>query len=140
MQHKTHGNLSAAVTIVVIAHVVTFIWHLFIVAETPPGLPAPQVLFIAAVVNITPVIGLILLWLQVDRPAAVLVVLPMAVVLVIGVYEHFVNAGPGNVFSLPASEWALSFRASAILLVVLELFGCGLGARMWSPQMHEPTR
>jgi hypothetical protein len=40
----------------------------------------------------------------------------------IGVYEHFLSSGPGNVFSLPASEWALSFRVSAVLLVVLEAF------------------
>jgi hypothetical protein len=33
-----------------------------------------------------------------------------------------------NVFSLPASEWALSFRVSAVLLVVLEALGCWIGA------------
>jgi hypothetical protein len=106
----------------------------------PPGLPAPQILFVATAMNIAPVFGLLLLlWGRVDRLAAVLIVLPMAVMLVIGVYEHFLSSGPGNVFSLPASEWALSFRLSAVLLVVLEALGCWIGPRVWSLQKHKPT-
>jgi hypothetical protein len=118
--------------------ITAFIWHIFVVAVMPPGLPAPRIQFFAAAMNIAPVIGLFLLCSRVDRLATLLIVLPMAVMLVIGVYEHFLNSGPGNVFNLPASEWALSFRVSAVLLVVLEALGCWIGARVWSLQKHKP--
>ena len=45
--------------------------------------------------NIAPVFGL-LLWGRVDQLAAVLIVLPMAVMLVVGVYEHFLSSAPGQ--------------------------------------------
>lgn len=79
-------------------------------------------------VIITPVIGLILLWRRVNVAAAILVVIPMTVTLVISAYKHFMSSGPGNAFRFPTAERALFFRASAVLLVILEALGCGIGA------------
>lgn len=135
MVHRIRG-LSLLATLVIIAHAIAFIWHLFVAAKIPPGLPGQLVLFVAVAVNAAPVVGLTLLLLRIYRLAAVLIFLPMALMLVLGAYEHFLSFGPNSVFDIPDSEWAWSFRVSAILLVILELLGCWIGVRSWSLQLH----
>jgi hypothetical protein len=137
---RGNSELSLLAATIIIAHVVVFIWHLFIAANIPPGLPSLQILTVAVAINAAPVIGLILLLLRIDRPAATLIFLPMALLFAIGAYEHFVSFGPNSVFGIPASEWASSFRVTAVLLIILELLGCWIGARSWMLQMRERTR
>jgi hypothetical protein len=138
MVHRSRVFLSLA-ALVIIAHALAFIWHLFVVSKIPPGLPSQQILFVAIAVNATPVIGLIFLLRRDDRLAAVLIFLPMAFVFAIGAREHFLNFGPSSVFGASDPEWAWSFRASAILLIILEILGCWVGVRLWLPQMQKQT-
>jgi len=136
---RRNSELALLATTIVIAHVVVFIWHLYIAANIPPGLPSVQILIVAIAINAAPVIGLILL-LQIYRLAAILIFPPMALTFAIGAFEHFASVGPNSVFGVPASAWASSFRATAVLLIILELLGCWIGARSWMLQTRERTR
>lgn len=137
---RRNSELSLLATTIIIAHMVVLIWHLFIAANIPPGLPTIKILTVAIAINLASVIGLILLLLQIYRLAAILIFPPMALTLVIGAYEHFASFGPNSVFGIPASERAPSFRATAVLLIILELLGCWIGARSWVLQTRERTR
>jgi hypothetical protein len=138
MVHRSRGSLSLA-ALVIIAHALAFIWHLFVVSKIPPGLPSQQILFVAIAGNGTPVIGLIFLLRRADRLAAVLILVPMAFVFVIGAREHFLNFGPSSVFAVSDPRWAWSFRASAVFLIILEILGCWIGVRLWLMQTKTPS-
>lgn len=132
-------RFSLFVVLVVLAHAMAVIWHLSVISNMPPGLPDPQTLVVIITVNLLPVIGVILLFRKTYRFAAILIFVPMAMVFAIGGYEHFLNSGPGSVFGVSDPQWAWQFRASAILLIALELLGCWIGAQSWLLGVHEPT-
>jgi len=53
----------------------------------------------------------------------------LGVGLLVGVYEHFLRDSPDNVFTMTSSAWSTQFRISAVLLPLLQLFGCILAVR-----------
>ena len=50
--------------------------------------------------------------------------------LVIGSAEHFLVAGPNNVFDVGNTDWAIPFRISAWALLFLEVAGLSAAARL----------
>jgi hypothetical protein len=111
-------------TFVVLAHAGAVFWHLVLVAKITPGLTDGQVLTATAAINLVPTVALVLLWGHFLRLGGFLLFLPLSVGLVIGGNEHFVTPGPLNVFYVAATPWALQFRVTAVLLLVLEVLGC----------------
>ena len=104
----------------------------FVVSNMPLGLPGPETLAVILMVNLLPIVGLVLVLLRkAYRIAAILILVPMVIAFVIGGYEHFLNSGPGSVFGAWDPQWGRQFRASAILLFVLELLGCWIGVQSW---------
>ncbi len=112
------------VTLAVLAHAVTVIWHLFVLAKIPPGLTRQQVLSAAIAINVVPLVGLVSLWTHYPRLGSILIFVPLAVGFSAGGFEHFLSDGPSNVFRMAATERTVPFTISAVLLVVLELCGC----------------
>jgi hypothetical protein len=102
------------------------------VARVHPGsFGLPFVLIIAAV-NVIPILGWVLIRKGTIR-AAWLILLPLGVALVVGLYGHFLHFGPDNVFLIPPSTFALSFRLSAVILIIIQILGCSLCSRiLWS--------
>jgi hypothetical protein len=113
-------------TFVVLAHAGVVFWHLVLVAKITPGLTEHQMLAAATAINLVPTVALTLLWAHFLRLGGFLLFLPLAVGLVIGGKEHFVTPGPLNVFYMATTPWALPFRLTAILLLVLEVSGCSI--------------
>jgi hypothetical protein len=111
-------------TFVVLAHPAAVFWHLVLVARITPGLTDDQVMAATAAITLVPTVALLLLWAHFRRLGGFLLFLPLAVGLGIGGSEHFVTPGPLNVFYVAATPWALQFRVTAVLLLVLEVFGC----------------
>jgi hypothetical protein len=111
-------------TFVVLAHAAVVFWHLFLVEKITPGLTDHQVLAATTAINLVPAVALVLLRAHFLRLGGFLLFLPLAVGLVIGGKEHFVTPGPLNVFDMAATPWVLSFRVTAVLLLVLEVSGC----------------
>lgn len=116
-------------TFVVLAHAGAVYWHLVLVAKITPGPTDHQVLAATAAVNLVPTVALLLLWAHFLRLGGFLLLLPLAVGLGIGGNEHFVTPGPLNIFYMAATPWALPFRVTAVLLLVLELLGCWIAIR-----------
>jgi hypothetical protein len=50
--------------------------------------------------------------------------------LVVGSSEHFFIAGLNNVFDVGSGAWALLFKISVAILVVLEVAGLAVSGRM----------
>ena len=70
---------------------------------------------------------LLLAWWFLPQPAAcALALVPFAVALLLGSYEHFGTAGPNNVLRATASPGILAFRSNSVPLFLLELSACGL--------------
>lgn len=138
--NRTPRRLALVATMVIVTHAAVFVWHLLVAANVPPGLPATA-LTGAAAMHLTLVAGLVMLWHGAYRPAAVLILLPMGAMFAIGVTVHVLSSGPANVFDLPDSPWVVSFRVSAVLLLLLEAAGCWVAARAWRARKPtEPTR
>jgi hypothetical protein len=111
-------------TFVVLAHAGVVFWHLVLVAKITPGLTDHQMLAATTAINLVPAVALVLLWAHFLRLGGFLLFLPLVVGLVIGGKEHFVTPRPLNVFYMATTPWALPFRVTAVLLLVLEVSGC----------------
>jgi hypothetical protein len=116
-------------TFVVLAHAGAVLWHLVLVAKITPGLTDIQVLAATAAITLVPTVALVLLWAHFLRLGGFLLFLPLAVGLGIGGIEHFVTPGPLNDFDAAPTPWALQFRVTAVLLLVLECWDVGLPSR-----------
>jgi hypothetical protein len=117
-------------TIVIVGNALVTFWHLLVVAQIPPGLN--ETVIVAPTIGISvSLLGLTLLWFRHYWSAAVLIFVPTAVGLVIGVLEHFVNSGPFNAFDVSSPEWAFMFRVTTVVLVVVEASGCWVAVRTW---------
>ena len=116
-------------TFVVLAHAGAVFWHLVLVAKITRGLTGHQVLAATVAISLVPTVALVLLWAHFLRLGGFLLFLPLAVGLIIGGAEHFVTPGPLNVFYMATTPWALPFRVTAVLLLVLELLGCWIAIR-----------
>jgi hypothetical protein len=116
-------------TFVVLAHAGVVFWHLVLVAKITPGLTDHQLLAATLAINSVPAVALVLLWAHFLRVGGILLFLPLAVGLVIGGTEHFVTPGPLNVFYMAPTPWVLPFRVTAVLLAVLEVWGCWIAVQ-----------
>jgi hypothetical protein len=83
-------------------------------------------------VNLFPVAGLVALAKGFRKLAGSMIILPLAIVLIIGTYAHFLSAGTDNILRMPPGDLRLPFQISAVLLVLLEALGCWVGIRIFS--------
>jgi hypothetical protein len=79
-----------------------------------------------------------LLWTPLRRLAGRILLASLGVGLVVGVYEHFLRDSADNVFTMAASAWSARFRASAVLLPLVQLLGCILAVRVL--RLVRPTK
>ena len=113
-------------TLAVLTHAAVVLWHLELLARLNTALKMDQVPLFAVLANIIPLVALISLWARFPKLGGWLLLF-LAVPLVIGGYSHFLSAGSDNVFRMAPGELTASFRVSAVLLWMLEFWGCWLG-------------
>jgi len=116
-------------TLVVLTHAAVIFWHLELLARLNAALKADQVPFLAGLANVIPLLALISLWAQFPKLGGWLLLF-LAVPLVIGGYSHFLSPGSDNVFRMAPGDLTTGFRVSAVLLWMLELWGCWLGIKI----------
>jgi hypothetical protein len=92
-------------------------------------LTATQKLFVIVVITLAPLVSMLLLWTRLWRAGAALLFLSMLGSLIFGLVNHFVIASPDHVQHLSAGTWRLPFQMTAVLLAVIEILGCWIGAR-----------
>lgn len=116
--------------LIVAAHWIDAIWHLFLAAKILPA-PNNHVAWLAVIlITLGHLIVSIGLWKLSDRLAGLVSLLFFLAALGADVYEHFVQAAPNNVFMLVPGHWAGWFEASVFVLLGLEILGCLLGIRL----------
>lgn len=121
-----------------VGHFVVLQWHLSLLVKVEPNTPQflPPLLIL---INLIPLAGLFVFARGFSKLAASLITIPLAVALVIGGSSHFLSPGTDNVFRMAPGQFRLPFQISAVLLVLLEAFGCWIGLRMWRARPSPPT-
>ncbi len=92
-----------------------------------------QNLYIVVVIVISPVVAGLLLWKGRELSGALLFLCSMAGALVFGVYNHFAVSSPDHVSHvavMASGEWVIVFQVTAVLLALVEAFGCLVGGWM----------
>ena len=87
------------------------------------GVSTWQKAFIAVVIFVVPLIAMLMLWTRVRKLGVILLGLSLAGSLVFGASYHFVIAGPDNPPGPYHSDWESAFRATAVLLALIEASG-----------------
>jgi hypothetical protein len=117
-------NMKAFVSIVALANLALTVLHLYLARELNPALTIAGSVRIGASAGALTLAGVGLLWTRRKRIAA------FVLILVIGSLEHFVVAGPNNVFDAGCSGWAILFDVSVALLVALDIAGLWSAGRI----------
>ncbi|MFZ0536815.1 MAG: hypothetical protein WAM47_08125 [Candidatus Sulfotelmatobacter sp.] len=113
--------------LVVAAHWMVAIWHLFLAAKVLPA-PNNHVSW-AATILITSghAVVSILLWKLSDKVAGFVSVIFFLAAMSADLYEHFLHASQNNVFMVASGDWTAIFNVSVFILLALEILGCSLG-------------
>lgn len=120
-------RIAAVGTAVVLAHIAVIVLHGLAHVHLQIALTRGQWLFVMTVINLAPPAAAILLWTPWRRAGAWLLLLSMLGSFVFGAYHHFVAVSPDNLSQVAPGAWGTWFRLSAVLLGVVEAFGCGAG-------------
>ena len=113
-------------TIFILVHGFVSLLHEIAHRTLPVTLPLAKYLLAYSFLGIFPLIALALLWTRFRRPALWLLLFSMAGSLLFAGYHHFVAWGPDHILGAPPGAWHWVFQATAVLLLVLEAFGCWL--------------
>jgi hypothetical protein len=113
--------------LVVAAHCIVAIWHLFFAAKILPA-PSNHVSWLAIIlITSGHVVVSILLWKLSDKVAGFVSVIFFLAAMSADLYEHFLHASQNNVFMVAPGDWTAIFNASVFMLLALEIMGCSLG-------------
>ena len=117
-------------TVSVLAHLVVSIVHGRSHESLGVGLNSWQNTYVLTVIVIAPLIAMVLIWTRYARTGLLLLVVSMAGSLIFGIVYHYVVISPDHVSHLPPGDSQGLFRTTALLLVLTELFGLGVG--LWA--------
>jgi len=113
--------------LVVGAHCIVAIWHLFLAAEILPA-PNNHVSWLAVVlITSGHVVVSILVWKLSEKVAGLVSLIFFLAAMSADLYEHFLHASQNNVFMLARGDWTAIFSVSVFILLALEIVGCLLG-------------
>ena len=114
-------------TLSVLAHLVVSIVHGRAHESLAVGLSSWQNIYVLTVIVIAPLIAMALIWTRLARPGLLLLLISMTGSLIFGVAYHYVVISPDHVSHLPPGDAQGLFRATALLLILTELFGIAVG-------------
>jgi len=113
-----------------VANYAVTVWHAYLAQKVNPAIPVAQTLEIAAIAGTLTTAGLALLWTRHLKIGSLVLIAVFVIGLVIGGAEHFVVAGPNNVFDVGASDWAAPFKISVWVLLAIEVVGLAAAGRL----------
>jgi len=113
--------------LVVAAHWIVAIWHLFLAAKILPA-PNNHVSWLAIILITSGHVGIsILLWKLRDKLAGLVSLIFFLAAMSADLYEHFLHASQNNVFMVAPGDWSAIFNVSVFILLALEIVGCLFG-------------
>ena len=116
------------VTIFVVAHLAVGVIHTLAHEGLGVGLTRFQEVFVNGVYVGLPVLAAVLVWTRLARLGVVLLLASITASLVFGVWYHFVFVSPDHVAHLPEGPQRLIFRATAVLMTLVDVGGVWLAA------------
>lgn len=120
-------RLRTLALLVVVAHWIVAIWHLFLAAKVLPA-PNNSVSWLAIVLLSLLHGGVsIALWKLSAKFIGLVSLIFFLAALSADLYEHFLHASLNNVFMVAPGDWSAWFNASVFTLLALEILGCSLG-------------
>jgi hypothetical protein len=122
-------------TVIVLIHALVSMVHGLAHQHLAIELTAAQKLFVIVVITLAPLLAMVLLWTRLRRGGAALLLLSMLGSLIFGVVNHFLIISPDHVQHLSIGSWKFPFQITAVLLAVIEIVGCWIGARALSAQV-----
>jgi hypothetical protein len=114
-------------TTIVIIHAIVVVLHGLAHQKIPVPLSLLQSLFVDSVIVLTPIAAAVLLWTPFYRLGRWLFLGSMMGALLFGIYNHFVVMSPDHISQIPFEGWGVMFQMTALLLLVTEGIGCGVG-------------
>jgi hypothetical protein len=114
-------------TMIVIIHAIVVILHGLAHQIIPVPLSIAQTLFVALIIVLIPIVAAVLLWTPFERIGRWLFLGSMMGSLLFGIYNHFIRMSPDHVSQISFEGWGLVFQSTAILLLMTEGIGCGVG-------------
>ncbi|HKW87650.1 MAG TPA: hypothetical protein VJN21_02730 [Candidatus Acidoferrales bacterium] len=126
-------RLHSFMLVLIVVNWILVLGHLILVEKMLPG-PEFKVSW-AGVATITFINLIVLivataLWRLSDKWAGGVLALFWTAALIAGVYEHFLQLAPNNVFRAPSGDWTGLFDASVFALLVVEVAGLWLAVRL----------
>jgi hypothetical protein len=119
--------------LVVVVHALVSALHGAAHARLNVPLSFAQNLFIVVVIVAAPLVAWLLLWKKHHLAGAIIFTCSMVGALIFGAYNHFVASSPDHVSHVAAvasGGWVIVFQVTAVLLALVEAFGCLLGVWM----------
>jgi hypothetical protein len=114
-------------TTIAIVHAIANGLHGLSHVKIPVPLSLIQSLFVSIVIFLIPIVATILLWTQFDRIGSWLLLSSIAGSLLFGIYNHFIVISPDHVSQVTFAGWGLFFQITAILILIVDGLGCGIG-------------
>jgi hypothetical protein len=120
-------NPGALALVVVVAHWMVAVGHLFLAARVLPA-PNNSVSGMAIIlITFGHLCVAVALWKLSDKLAGVVLLIFFLAALAADLYEHFLHRSANNIFMVAAGGWTASFDASVFGLLALEIMACSLG-------------
>lgn len=125
--YQTMTKTRMVTLLVVIAHWLIAVMHLFLAAKVLPA-PNNDVSWLAITLITLGHWGVsIAVWKLSDRLSGLVSLIFFLAALGADLFEHFLHASANNVFTVAPGAWTACFDASVALLLALEILGCSLG-------------
>lgn len=128
--------------LVVVAHWMVAIIHLFFAAEVLP--PPNNHVAGMAIILITAghLLVSLVLWKVGDTLSGLISLIFFLAAMSADLYGHFLHASGNNVFMVASGSWTVWFDVSVAMLLALEILGCLIGTWMlggWSKKKSAPA-
>ena len=114
-------------TLIVVLHLIVVGIHGFAHQIIPIPMSIVQYLLIIAIITIAPIVAIVLLQRKSLDTGIALLFGSMSVALVFGIYNHFFVISPDYVSQIPPTSWGKVFQITAVLLMISETLGVGVG-------------
>lgn len=121
------ANRRILILLVVAAHWIVAVGHLFLAAKVLPA-PDNNVSPLAIVlITLGHLVVSVAVWWLSDKFAGLVLLIFFLLALSADLYEHFLHASANNIFTVASGDWTARFDASVFVLLALEIVGCSLG-------------
>lgn len=114
-------------TILVVIHTIVVALHGLAHQKISVPLSLVQSLFVSIVIVLAPIMAAVLLWTRFYHLGRWLFFVSMTGALLFGIYNHLIAITPDHISQISFEGWGVLFQATAILLVITEGVGCGVG-------------